>query len=147
MKGKLVLVVAAGLLLGADKNKDDDSKKGQDALEGTWKVTSVETGGQKGGGDENVVIEFKKDRYTVKLDGNEIEQGTFKLDPTKKPKTIDFSITKGNDMGKKQPGIYDVDGDTLKICVTMPDKDDRPKEMASKADSQHTLFVLKREKK
>jgi uncharacterized protein (TIGR03067 family) len=146
MKTKWVWVLAAGLAIAAAP-ATDDAKKDADAILGTWKVESVEQEGQKNEGGGAMALTFKKDTYTVSVEGNEIEEGGYKLDPEKKPKTIDFTITKGNDKGKKQQGIYSLDGDTMKICVTMPEKDDRPKEMSTKAGTMHILFVLKRDKK
>jgi len=42
-------------------------------------------------------------------------------------------------------GIYTLDGDTLKICLT--EKGDRPKEFKLDADSKAALMTLKRDKK
>ena len=38
-----------------------------------------------------------------------------KLDPSKKPKAIDITQLSGK--GETIPGIYSIDGDTLKICM------------------------------
>ena len=46
-----------------------------------------------------------------------------KLDAAKKPKTVDVTITKGRDKGKKQYGLYQVDADTLKFCFAAPEKE------------------------
>ncbi len=149
MFSKLVLIAVVGMMVTDDKPKDEKAKKDQDAIQGAWKVASTEQGGVKseteGGAD--VVITMKGDGYTVKMNGQEIEEGTFKLDHEKKPKTIDFKITKGNDKGKNQQGIYSLEGDMLRICVTQPEKDDRPKELSAKDGTEHILFVMKRDKK
>jgi uncharacterized protein (TIGR03067 family) len=71
--------------------------------------------------------------------------GTFVLDPGKKPKTIDIKFTEGPEKGNTSLGIYELDGDTLKICLTITAKD-RPTEFAAKAKSGHGFEVLKREK-
>jgi len=42
-------------------------------------------------------------------------KATFTIDPAKKPKTIDYQMTDGFTKGKKQLGIYEVDGDTFKL--------------------------------
>jgi hypothetical protein len=42
-------------------------------------------------------------------------------------------------------GIYALDGDSLKICVSQP-KADRPTEFATKKGSNSSLVILKREK-
>jgi uncharacterized protein (TIGR03067 family) len=48
-----------------------------------------------------------------------------------------------------QQGIYEIDGDTLKLCtiaITSPKKK-RPEQFASPPGSDYRLAVLKREKK
>jgi uncharacterized protein (TIGR03067 family) len=149
MKTRLFLVLSLTLLLASDKQKEDKEKKDSDVIQGTWKVVSVEQGGQKRDAedDSRMVIIFKGEDYSVKMNGTEVEKGTVKIDPAKKPKSIDFAITEGNDKGKKQVGIYGLEDDTLKICVTQPEKDDRPKELVAKEGTDHILFVMKREKK
>ena len=42
------------------------------------------------------------------------KQGEYKLDPTAKPKAIDLVEPNGS---RNTPGIYELDGDTLKICI------------------------------
>lgn len=146
MFAKTVLILITSVLLAGPKDdKEKKDAKDQDAVQGAWKVTSVEQAGQKS--DLEMVITIKGENYTVKMNGQEIEEGMVKFNPDKKPKTIDFKITKGNDKGKNQMGIYTLEGDMLRICVTQPDKDDRPKEMAAKEGTEHILFALKREKK
>jgi hypothetical protein len=43
--------------------------------------------------------------------------------------------------------VYTLEGDTLRLCLAQPGADDRPKELVTKADSEHMLFTAKREKK
>src|SRR5437763_8723756 len=82
---------------------------------------------------------------TVSFDGKVYIKAKFTIDPSQKPKTIDYAVTEGTNKGKTQLGIYEIDGDTLKFCFAAPEKP-RPAEFASKADSGHTLSVWKREK-
>ena len=42
-------------------------------------------------------------------------------------------------------GIYELEGDTFKVCFAAPGKADRPTEFKSAAGSGHRLLVLKRE--
>src|SRR6516164_3912419 len=91
----LVTLLAVGVLLAADAPKGD-AKKDQEALQGTWRPVSSEQGG-KDQTDEakDHTLTFEKDTFTVKK-GDEVRiKGTFKVDPSKKPKTIDMTITEG----------------------------------------------------
>ena len=51
----------------------------------------------------------------------------------------------GSDKGQTELGIYQFDGDTVKLCINEKGKD-RPKEFTTAADNQQNLVVLKRQK-
>jgi uncharacterized protein (TIGR03067 family) len=89
---------------------------------------------------------IKGDKYTVFRFDKARGKGTLKLDATKNPKTID-ALPDGP-AGKMGPilGIYEIDGDTLKLCFAAPGME-RPKDFTCKAGSGHTLTVWMREKK
>ena len=87
---------------------------------------------------------MKGDQYTVFLFRKAIGKGTFKIDASKKPKTIDFQPA----AAKAQPllGIYEFDGDAWRICYANPGKE-RPTEFTPKEGTGYTLAVWEREKK
>jgi uncharacterized protein (TIGR03067 family) len=147
------VLVVVGLLLAADTPKEDPARKELKenpstkelkSLTGTWMAVSGEENGKEISKDDAKAFELtiKDGKYTLKIMGKEQEQGTITVDPEKKPKTIDIDITSGDDKGKSQKGIYELDGDTLKVCVARPEEE-RPKELAGKAAS---LWVFKRAK-
>ena len=111
----------------------------------TWRFVDIEAEGQK-------VPEKAFKRDTLVLKGNQftsyvagrVVHGLFKINPLAKPKTIDIIFTEGPGKGHSQKGIYELDGDTQKICIAMPDQP-RPTEFASKPASGHILEILKRE--
>jgi uncharacterized protein (TIGR03067 family) len=116
MKYVLTVLVVV-LLLGAEEKKDD-AKKDQEALQGTWQpVTSEEAGKDHSEEAKKHRLVFDKDTFTVKKGDDVLVKGTFKLDPTKKPKTIDMTITEGprdEDKGKEIHSIYELTKDGLK---------------------------------
>lgn len=67
------------------------------------------------------------------------------MDGAKNPKTIDMIFTEGPEKGKTSLGIYELDGDNLKICLGLVGRD-RPKEYLTKQNSGHALETLEREK-
>jgi uncharacterized protein (TIGR03067 family) len=70
----------------------------------------------------------------------------FTIDPTRKPKAIDFVGLEGPATGQKLHGIYELDGDTVRFCLAPADKD-RPTDFTAKEGSGRMLSVWKRAKK
>lgn len=147
MKTKLLMIVAAGLFLAADEGPADKAKKEMEALQGTWKGVSAEGNGQTAAKDdaESMELIIKGDKYTFKMRGAAPEEGTLKIDPAKAPKTIDIKIATGEDKGKEQLGLYELDKGKLRLCVSTAGKP-RPKEFGAKAGSDLHLFVFQRPK-
>src|SRR4051812_35592377 len=102
MKWACLAVVTFGLSAALGAPEIDDAKKDLDKMKGTWKAVSGETDGNPLPDEFLKSIQFTitGDKYTLKQ-GDEEEEGTLKLDATKKPKTVDVTITKGRDKDKK----------------------------------------------
>jgi uncharacterized protein (TIGR03067 family) len=93
---------------------------------------------------ENLKIKltFKGNKIYVTGEGIKIEvsEASFAIDPTKKPKEIDITAK-----GVKVPGIYHLDGDTLKLATAnAQSRDMRPTDFEGKKSS---VGVFKRAKK
>jgi uncharacterized protein (TIGR03067 family) len=146
MKPRCLLLLAVVFLLAADDVKDQ-VKKELARFEGTWKIVSLETEQNKLTKDalKHFQLKLEGDKFTTIDEGRETH-GTFKVDPTKKPKTIDITMTDGPQKGSTMIGIYELEGDTYKLCADILGKT-RPTEFAIKPGSGHILEVLKREKK
>jgi uncharacterized protein (TIGR03067 family) len=132
----IVLALLAPVLAAEEKKSDEDK------IQGTWKALSGEHGGKKA--PEEALKGFRMTfaaggKLTVLAHGN-TEEGTFKLDATKKPKQIDLTTE-----DKSLKGIYELDGDTLKLCVD--EEGSRPTEFKSPEGTKVYLVVLQREKK
>ena len=113
---------------------------------GTWKLTSVEVEGTKAEDDavKSARLVIKKDTFVFKQ-GDMSFSGTYKVDVTKKTKTIDITFKDGPDKGKTLLGIYELDGDTMKLCFTPPEQE-RPKDFTTKEGSKNVVMVFKRQK-
>ena len=133
MRWRTVTIVAAGMLLAADPAKDDEIKKEQEKLKGTWIMISSEKSGKPHDDTKNAKFIFAGDKLTIKLGEEDKGASGFVLDPSKNPKWI---------TGRIGRGIYELDGDKLKICSA----EERPGEFVSKPGSNVYLYVLKREK-
>ena len=121
------------LLVPADKAKDDAGKKELDKLQGTWKSVSFEMNGQKTPADElkKRTVTYTGDKWEVKEDGKVVVAGTQKLDPTKDPHEIDSLVTEGEGKGTTMLGIYELKGDTFRVCFD-PTGKERPKSFTPK---------------
>ncbi|HEV3443941.1 MAG TPA: TIGR03067 domain-containing protein [Gemmataceae bacterium] len=143
----VVLVLALSLLAGAEAAKEDESKKDQETIQGDWAQQSMVVDGAKVPDDEAQALfrSMKDDKYTIYQFKKVIGKGTFKLDASRKPKTIDATTTAGG-RSLTLLGVYELDGDTLKLCFAPPAKP-RPSDFTSKKGSEHRLSVWEREKK
>ena len=112
----------------------------QAALQGKWIVESFQYNGGPGEMMKEAVREFKDNKYTLTPKAGDVIEGTIKLDPSQEPKTIDLEIN-----GRTLKGIYEVDGDMLKMSYTLNDGE-RPTDFASKPDSGQILVTHKRAK-
>jgi uncharacterized protein (TIGR03067 family) len=139
MKHLLLIVVAALLVAADDTKKDDMVKKELKKLEGTWTVESAMRNGEDTTRKGPSEVTFSGDSLSMNEGGKE-RKGKITVDPTKNPKTIDFQPEeKKEHIGM---AIYDLKGDTLKICIGSPDKG-RPTEFS---DKDQVLVTLKRKK-
>jgi uncharacterized protein (TIGR03067 family) len=123
-----------------------ENPKDSDATQGTWLASAAEMGGKPFPDEvrKSIKLTIKDDKYTVMV-GNNPDQGTVKLDPSAKPKAIDITGTEGPNKGKTFLAIYELDGDTLKVCYDLSGKS-RPKEFKTTEGTLLFLVTYKREK-
>lgn len=127
--------------------EDEAAKKDKAQLQGEWSMVSGTTDGMQ------IPEEYRKEIKRVCKGGETsvthgeevILKAKITLDASAKPKTIDYEVTDGPNKGKKQLGIYELDGDTAKFCLAAPG-DERPKEFASKEGTKHVLTAWKKVK-
>jgi uncharacterized protein (TIGR03067 family) len=136
------------LMLAADQSKPDANKTDLERMQGDWAAVSMIHDGHKLPDDDaqSLFRSVTGAQYTVFLFKKAISKGAFKIDATRKPKTIDFEPASGAAKSPRILGLYKLDGDRWQICYALPGKD-RPQEMTAKEGSGHTLAVWEREKK
>jgi len=143
----VLVVLATPLLLAADT--DDDVRKELKALQGTWKTVAVEAGGKpfpKDAIPDFTFIIGADGKSTGKMAQSEYT-ATITVNPKKDPKTIDNLHESGGQKGKKQYGVYKLEGDKFTVCMTPPGaaETDRPKSFDTK-NSTNIVFVFERVK-
>ena len=116
-----ILVTAIALTAGTAAQ---DAKKATASLQGTWVVGSIN--GKSLEGAPALLLSFEADKYYQTVDGNVNERGSYKIDTSKKPMTIDLNITEGDDAGKTQLGVFEVAGDKLRCNLNIPGSTQRP---------------------
>ncbi|HEX4608681.1 MAG TPA: TIGR03067 domain-containing protein [Urbifossiella sp.] len=125
-------------------------EKTDSPFQGTWDVVKLEQTGEKLDDfikDSRPTMVFAGDKYTFTA-GDDVEKGTFKLNPKAKTPTIDYDITEGTHKGKRQLGIYKLDGDTLTLCLAEEGAKARPTKFGTAEDApEYVMFTLKRRKK
>jgi uncharacterized protein (TIGR03067 family) len=120
--------------------------KDRERLQGAWSCFAYEVAGKPT--DE-------KDRKGIQLtiEGGKMTRthgetrwvGTLTLDPTRKPRELDVTVTEGPNKGEMLRGVYDFQGELLLMCFPGPGGD-RPRSLASNAENGCTLETWKREK-
>jgi uncharacterized protein (TIGR03067 family) len=135
---------AAEIPSGDAKKKSIEAELGR--FQGTWKFVSIEAEGDRASQEDlvSVTVVIQGNRFTLR-NGPTINRGVLTVDPTVIPKTIDVAFSEGTQRGMISQGIYELDGDLLKVCNGSSDKG-RPTEFASKSGSGLTVQLLKRAK-
>ena len=138
-----LLIALTALLFSIARAQDTAAAKpDSDRLQGEWTMISGERDGQPFppeflAGSRRIV---KGDETTVFVRGTLFMKATFKVDPAKTPKTIDYTITGGNYAGNQELGIYKFEGDHLKFCFATPGKD-RPSSFTTASMDGRTMSV------
>ena len=124
----------------------EEVRKDLKQFTGTWQATSLERDGKAVAAQDvrKVQLIVDGEHYTLQT-GRQTIEGRQKLDPSKDPKIIDAVRTKGPDKGKTIHGIYELEGETLRICFSAPEQA-RPTAFKTGKGGGHRLFMLKRAK-
>jgi uncharacterized protein (TIGR03067 family) len=142
----LITLATPVLMAAAD---DDAVMKELKALQGTWKAVALEAGGKPL--PKQAVPDFT---FVIGADGKSMGKmaqseyaATITVNPKKDPKTIDNLHDSGPQKGKKQYGVYKLEGDRLTVCITAPGRaeGDRPNDFTTK-DTANVMFVFERVK-
>ena len=149
---RLLALLAAGLLAGsllaADDKKDEKKPKDAEAIVGKWQLEKIDFGPDTPAEANKELSDgyflFSADKLVIKFPRDkELREGTYTLDPAASPKTLDLTM-KGDK--EKRLGLYELDGDTLKLCLTNSDGSPRPAKMEADPKKYVGVITLKRVK-
>ncbi len=146
---RLALLVATALLSATDVPRDDPSAADLARMQGDWMVASMKSNGIVVPADDAQALfrSIDGEKFTITRYTKIVNQGTFKVDATKSPKTIDtLPTTLAPAAGQPILGIYEFDGEKLRVCNGKPGQP-RPKNFDAKQFTGHTLIVWERETK
>jgi uncharacterized protein (TIGR03067 family) len=116
-------VVAAKQVLApippeALRAEPDLRKREEESLQGTWDIVSAESNGKSILDDYAGVERVISSSYVIESrTGVEVRRSNFVIDPRQKPKWISMTLWEGVKPVRTFNGIYDLDGDTLKISL------------------------------
>jgi uncharacterized protein (TIGR03067 family) len=132
------LLLTAGLALAGQPDKG----KAPAELQGTWKLVGVEADGE--------MLEFPPNLPRWVIKGTKVRYGggplaDLTVDPKANPKVIDLEWAAPK---RTYEGIYQVEGDTLKLCVNAQSDGvkERPGDFTTEGKAGRRLLVFERVK-
>jgi uncharacterized protein (TIGR03067 family) len=132
--------VALALVISFSSAAWSADAKDEEAIQGTWLASTAEMAGQKFPDEvrKSIKLVVKDGKYTVMV-GGQPDNGTTKLNSSAKPKAMDITGTDGPNKGKTILAIYELKGDTLRVCYDVSGKA-RPEKFETAPDTQ--LFLV-----
>jgi erythromycin esterase len=121
------------------------ARKGLKRLDGTWDIVSMVQDGDEKAPEEDAKLQvvMTAEQRTVQNGRTVLAKANYWIDTSVRPRAIDLVLTEGPYKGVLIRGIYDLEGDTLRVCLAMAGGP-RPTELVSRPDSGQTLMVHKR---
>jgi uncharacterized protein (TIGR03067 family) len=112
------------------------------SLQGVWKMTTT-NGQDVAAAGQDMTITITGSNYVQTLNGTVVEKGSFKIDETKKPMTMDISITEGDSAGQTQLGVFELKGTTMTGKMAEPGATTRPTDFTI-AEGFFTFVMVKK---
>lgn len=149
MKSVLSICVVVAFISTTLANKSSAEKTvaDQQALQGDWIPIKAELAGQPFPDAvlKTISLKLTKNEYDVLVAGKP-DKGTWSIEPAAKPKGMKVVGVKGPNAGKTFPAIYELSGDTLRICYDLSGAK-RPADFKTKPGTKLYLVTYKRKKK
>jgi|SRR3954471_972517 uncharacterized protein (TIGR03067 family) len=139
---RLGFVFAGVLSLSAADPHDNKS------LRGDWVPVKAELGGQAMSDEVLKTISMKLGDGTYHVDvAGKPDKGTYEVDASTLPTSMDIKGTEGPNKGRVIPAIYEKTGQTLRICYDLAREGaKRPREFKSEPGTRLYLVTYERKK-
>jgi uncharacterized protein (TIGR03067 family) len=141
MHARRVFFASIGVLLVTAAAAGDDAGN---AVRGIWAVESLSLDGRPITDDPTAgaqLTAFDGKNYVQRKGVQITEEGTYVLTGSN---AIDMVVGSGADAGKRQLGIYQVQGNTLRVCLAEPGVKARPKSFQAGSGSGLLLAVYRK---
>ena len=124
---------------------NEASKRDLADLQGVWEQIGLEVDGVTDPPDSygtDLRTTFEATTFTVRApDGTIVLAGSFTLDATTVPKSITWTDSMGEDLGKHLPAIYELEGDRF---LFIAGNEDKPRPQVFKTAAGQTMRSFRR---
>jgi uncharacterized protein (TIGR03067 family) len=91
-----------------------------EGLQGTWVVTRVRRNRAIALGWAGSTVTLTGNQFTSQSGQTTVARGTWTVDPTQEPYSIDLHYTEGSDQGQKLEGLYQREGGAWVVLFSAP---------------------------
>lgn len=134
-------VIALVFFVGGVAAVEPDADK--EGPRGNWRFVSTTEGGREQHVPEDMRLVMTDDRWTTTRPRQDAMGGKYTLDDSKRPRHIDMVVEGDPSRPIVQKGIYERDGDTLRIRIAAAGES-RPADFNGNEAKAETTWVLKR---
>jgi uncharacterized protein (TIGR03067 family) len=141
IRALLPVLSLAAVMAAFAADKPDDATN----IQGSWRPVEAQLRGQPMKEEVLKIVTLKLDAGKYFVTAESPDKGTYTINAAAKPKTLDITGVEGPNAGKKILAIYELNGDTLRLCYGRGGGP-RPTEFKSTKDSPNFLVTYKRKK-
>jgi uncharacterized protein (TIGR03067 family) len=141
----VLATVLLSALLATAADLSEAAKKELKALEGEWTVVAYASDGKERDlpAEEQIAVSIKGAKFTF---GKYGDAEVTALDPSLKPKIVDFKMLRKPESGATNEAIYKLEKDTLTVVLYLGEDKKRPDSFDIPKDGQTGRWILKRAK-